>query len=315
MSPTAKAIAFLLLYCYCTDTFAQHLEWKDVSSQFEIRKPGIRLFRSQTALNDSPSIAFYAEVDLNRRQTKLAALTIDGLRQTPAQFFNQHEKPAIVVNTTFFSFETNQNLNLVMSEGQMKAYNLPALKSKQSDSFYYPTRGAIGFTYRNKPDVAWVFTDTSERWPYAFQANPVIAKGKTPDPSFRHLRTFDKWKWWKKYTAVGGGPVLVQNGIARVTFREEQMFSDADSSRHPRTAMGYTADNRLIILAVEGRNPGTAIGATLQELANIMVSLGCVEALNLDGGGSSCLLVNGKETIRPSDKEGQRAVPAVLIVR
>jgi exopolysaccharide biosynthesis protein len=50
-------------------------------------------------------------------------------------------------------------------------------------------------------------------------------------------------------------------------------------------------------------------------MADILVGLGCVEALNLDGGGSSCMLVNGMETIRPSDKEGQRKVPAVLIIR
>jgi exopolysaccharide biosynthesis protein len=45
-----------------------------------------------------------------------------------------------------------------------------------------------------------------------------------------------------------------------------------------------------------------------------MQALGCVEALNLDGGGSSCLLINGKETIKPCDKEGQRPVPAVFLV-
>jgi exopolysaccharide biosynthesis protein len=46
----------------------------------------------------------------------------------------------------------------------------------------------------------------------------------------------------------------------------------------------------------------------------MLVSIGCVEALNLDGGGSSCLLVNGKETIRPSDKEGQRAIPGIFYI-
>ncbi|HXO73928.1 MAG TPA: phosphodiester glycosidase family protein, partial [Puia sp.] len=59
---------------------------------------------------------------------------------------------------------------------------------------------------------------------------------------------------------------------------------------------------------------GMAAGVTLQEEAQIMLSLGCFEALNLDGGGSSCLLINGKETIRPSDKMGQRPVPAVFLV-
>ena len=116
-------------------------------------------------------------------------------------------------------------------------------------------------------------------------------------------------------TVIGGGPMLVQNGIQHITNDEEQMFpGKAINDRHPRTAIGYTRDHKLIILVVEGRNKGIAEGASLVHLSNILVSLGCVEALNLDGGGSSCLLINGKETIKPSDKEGQRPVPAVLVV-
>ena len=88
----------------------------------------------------------------------------------------------------------------------------------------------------------------------------------------------------------------------------------AIDDKHPRTAMGYTADGKLIILVVQGRMPGLAEGASLTQLAKLLLELGCVEALNLDGGGSSCLLVNGKETIKPSDKEEQRPVPAVFIV-
>ncbi|HCL04570.1 MAG TPA: hypothetical protein DHW64_00730 [Chitinophagaceae bacterium] len=61
--------------------------------------------------------------------------------------------------------------------------------------------------------------------------------------------------------------------------------------------------------------PGKAEGATLTQVAQLLKGIGCTEALNLDGGGSSCLLINGKETITPSDKTGQRAVPAVFMVR
>jgi exopolysaccharide biosynthesis protein len=64
----------------------------------------------------------------------------------------------------------------------------------------------------------------------------------------------------------------------------------------------------------EGRNPGIAEGITLFQEATILKSLGCVEALNLDGGGSSCLLLNGKQTIKVSDKEGQRPVPGVFLI-
>lgn len=79
--------------------------------------------------------------------------------------------------------------------------------------------------------------------------------------------------------------------------------------------MGYTKDNKVIILVIEGRNPGKAEGATLTQEAQILKDLGCWEALNLDGGGSSCMLVNGAETIKPSDKEGQRPIPGVFIIR
>lgn len=110
--------------------------------------------------------------------------------------------------------------------------------------------------------------------------------------------------------------MLVQNGAPCITNNEEAMFAGkAVNDRHPRTAAGFTAEGKLVILVVEGRNKGVAEGASLIHLAEILVSLGCVEALNLDGGGSSCMLVNGMETIRPSDKEGQRKVPAVLIIR
>ncbi|MEZ4761958.1 MAG: phosphodiester glycosidase family protein [Calditrichia bacterium] len=55
----------------------------------------------------------------------------------------------------------------------------------------------------------------------------------------------------------------------------------------PRTAVGFTADNRVIMLVADGRSSTWSNGVSLPELANIMIELGCVEAMNLDGGGSS----------------------------
>ena len=117
-------------------------------------------------------------------------------------------------------------------------------------------------------------------------------------------------------TAVGGGPVLVQNGQIKITNEEELKFTGkAISDKHPRTCMGYTKDGYLIIMVIQGRLAGIADGATLQQEAKLLIDAGCIEALNLDGGGSSCMLVNGKETIKPSDKEGERKVPAVFIIK
>ena len=79
--------------------------------------------------------------------------------------------------------------------------------------------------------------------------------------------------------------------------------------------MGYTANHRLIILVIQGRFPGVAEGASLEQEAKILKDLGCYEALNLDGGGSTCMLINGKETVKPSDKQGQRPIPAVFLIK
>jgi exopolysaccharide biosynthesis protein len=79
--------------------------------------------------------------------------------------------------------------------------------------------------------------------------------------------------------------------------------------------MGYTKNHHLIILVIQGRFPKIAEGATLIQEARILQDLHCTEALNLDGGGSSCMLVNGLETIQPSDKTGQRPVPAIFMIK
>lgn len=302
---------FLLISFGC---LAQ-LRWTRVDTGYGSLPPSVQLYKTTDTVNGRPFIAMYTVVNLKDRKIELTTQVGQEKRYTPYQFYHLEKEPLIVVNGTFFSFQTNQNLNVVMKEGKMLAFNVPALKSKNSDSFYYPTRSAIGFTKGRKPDIAWLFTDSAEDYPYAFQERPIVAKGATSDPSFSNLRTIDFWRWWKKYTAIGGGPMLVQNGAVFVTNKEEQMFVNGENDRHPRTAMGYTADRQLIILVIQGRFPGVAEGATLLEEAKILADLGCVEALNLDGGGSSCMLVNGNETIKPSDKEGQRAVPAVFIVR
>lgn len=297
------------IFCF---SFAQ-IAWHQVLDDTLPR--GLKLFKTTDSLNGRPFIAYYVEANLKNQNLQFTTQVGNGKRLTPSQFYEQEGLPVIVVNGTFFSFETNQNLNVVIRDGKVLSYNIPALKSRTSDSLYYPTRSAIGIKKNRRADVAWLFTDTAQRWPYAFQSRPIVAKGRTNDPSFADLNTIDPWKWWKMKTAIGGGPVLIQEGRMNITNQEEQMFVNGNADLHPRTAMGYTKKNKLIILVIQGRAPGQAEGATLSDEAKILLDLDCYEALNLDGGGSSCLLVNGKETIKPSDKEGQRPTPAVFIIR
>jgi len=102
---------------------------------------------------------------------------------------------------------------------------------------------------------------------------------------------------WKDVNhIIGGGPYLVKNGEVFVDVTEQKL--GAIGGRNPRSAIGYTADNNLIIVAVDGREE-SSVGLTLFELANFMKSIGCISAMNLDGGGSTVLYVNGRIVNQP----------------
>mgnify|MGYP006195806179 FL=1 len=89
---------------------------------------------------------------------------------------------------------------------------------------------------------------------------------------------------------------------------------DNNSSR-ARSAIGYTANNKVILFAAEGNNTNGAAGLTLAEVAQAMKDMGCVGAINLDGGGSTALYVNGVHTVKPSDAAGERSVVTALILK
>lgn len=107
---------------------------------------------------------------------------------------------------------------------------------------------------------------------------------------------------WKDVNhIISGGPYLVKNGDIYVDMTAQKLASIG--GRNPRTAIGYTKDNSLIMLTSDGRE-GASIGLTLVELANLMKELGCVNAMNLDGGGSTVMYVKGKIVNKPAVQGG-----------
>lgn len=302
------------------------LTWKNVDSLFQPLPSSVHVYYTNDSLDGKPNIAYYVIADLKDKRLDFTADTSMGRRLTPSQFYTKNAQPLVVVNCTFFSFETNRNLNVVVNENKLLSYNINTINTKQKDSSVKKQEvftGAIGITKRRKADVAWIRTDSSKRFPFASQIPVTSSYGNffTIDKVTGKRRPIgglvDNFSRWKIKTAVGGGPVLLQNGEIKITNDMERKFmGKAKYDKHPRTAMGYTKDNKLIILVVQGRFPNVAEGAALTQEAQLLKDLGCVEALNLDGGGSSCLLVNGKETIKPSDKAGeQRPIPAVFIIQ
>ena len=308
-------IAFLIFSC--TVTRAQW-NWKNVDSLYQPLPDGVHVYTTNDATEGKPNIAYYVSADLTDRSLQFTAQTGSGKRLTPTQYYEQENQPLLVMNSTFFEFVHNSNLNVVIKNGKMQAYQVHSLAGKGKDTLTYRhTLGsAIGISKNRKADIAWLYTDSAATHAYATQQVINAWKDSVQHPAARNMLQKGNFRKWKMQTAVGGGPVLVQNGAIQISNNEELKFAGkAINDKHPRTAMGYTSDGKLIMLAIEGRSPGKAEGATLTQTAKMLQQIGCVEGLNLDGGGSSCLLVNGKQTITPSDKGGQRAVPAVFLIK
>jgi len=312
------SIVFLLGFMTMSMTSIAQLKWVNVDQQYQPLPPSVHVFYTADSIQGKPNHAYYVCADLKDKQLMFETQATDGNRSTPSQFYASESHPLLVMNCSFFEFKHNTNVSLIIKDGKQVAYSVSSIARKGKDTFTYlhPVSGAIGITKKRKADVAWVLSDSSVKYPWAIQApiKPVLdSLGQTNIPSILAKSNF---KPWKMQAATAGGPVLVQAGQVRISNNEEMKFAGkAIADKHPRTAMGYTKQGQLIYLVVEGRFPGKSEGATLPELATILKDLGCIEGLNLDGGGSSSLLVNGKPTITPSDKEGERPVPAVMLIK
>lgn len=121
---------------------------------------------------------------------------------------------------------------------------------------------------------------------------------------------------------VNGGPTLVQNGQLDVTAKRDGMVRTNDSNsffygwvhkRNPRTFAGVDAQGRTLLVTADGRQT-TSLGLSLNEEAHVAKSLGMVNAMNLDGGGSTTMVQGGKVMNSPSDATGERPVGDALLL-
>ncbi|MCU0983249.1 MAG: phosphodiester glycosidase family protein [Pirellulaceae bacterium] len=136
------------------------------------------------------------------------------------------------------------------------------------------------------------------------------------------------WNVWAEGTQrvrMGEQPETggVQQAVAgfRGLIRRGQTLPEPSQVLHPRTAAGTDREGRwLVLVVVDGRQPAYSEGMSERELAELMAELGCFEAINLDGGGSSSMLLEDEQghlrlQNRPSDRVGPRAVPVMLGIR
>ncbi len=140
----------------------------------------------------------------------------------------------------------------------------------------------------------------------------TLQPGATVALQLRFVPALGDPRWQHVAHALGGGPRLLSGG--QVVAAGEGFPSSLVDRRHPRSALGVLADGRIILLVVDGRQPAHSLGMTLLELTLELQRLGAVEAMNLDGGGSSTLVVAGRLVTLPSDETGERPVADALVI-
>ncbi len=119
---------------------------------------------------------------------------------------------------------------------------------------------------------------------------------------------------WENVTQViTGGPTLLKKGMVNITSYQEG-FHYSPYTRNPLTAVGRTIDNKLLMVVVDGRRKGYSVGASYAELAQYLQTFGTTDAVCMDGGGSSTMVIGGVVVNRPSDG-AQRKISNALVLK
>jgi hypothetical protein len=127
------------------------------------------------------------------------------------------------------------------------------------------------------------------------------------------LLTFDRNKLFRLEDITNGIPQLIKEGVISVTWEDEKTSKSFVETRHPRTAVAKLKDGKFLMITVDGRSESSG-GIGLYDLANLLLEFGATDAMNLDGGGSTTMFLDGKVVNHPSDKEGERKVSDALVV-
>ena len=292
---------FLFLFVH-TPAFTQ-MVWTDISTEQKLPK-GIKLFSGRQT---SPAmVAYYAEIDLKRKEYIVHPYFSESFRSTSA--IASAKGAIIAVNGGYFS--SSGSTSAIVEPNEVKANNIAALT--RSGVVFPVTRSFFAINSDQSLSIDWIYHFSNAMDGIIKFANPTPNTTTTPAPApvRQNGTSYDKL-----LMGLGGGPTLIKNGVIRITHDEEVFFgSGIDwTNTRARTAVGFTDDQRLILLIVEEGTTSSS-GATLQQVAELMLALGVKQAMNLDGGGSTTMAVKGSLFSRPQGGTFQRPMPSILAI-
>ncbi|HOC24736.1 MAG TPA: phosphodiester glycosidase family protein [bacterium] len=300
-----KRLASLLLVISLSAS-AQPLTWSEVIPSG--LPQGARLFsgvRTQPALR-----AWYIDIDLNVPDLAVCPyLSTTSSRKETVPDFTARTGAFAAVNGGYFGLADGASYSAVVYPDRVLAQNVAVVTR---DNKSYPvTRSLFSLNTSRSPAVDWIYHfggRPADIYRYA-QPAPNVMGTPAPLPLAAAGTPYAEI-----LTAIGGGPTLLKNGQVRISYDEEVFWGSGvgADNRDPRTAVGYTPGHHVLLMVVDGRQAASE-GATLAELAAMLLELGCVEAMNLDGGGSTQMSIGATLVNRPEGQtSGVRAVPTIL---
>jgi len=293
----------ILLFIICSNyLFSQPITWTDVSAFYNLPN-GVKLFEGT---RNSPKLkAYYFDVDLN--SPNIAVRPYITSSPSTVNVLTSRFGAYAAINGGFFGGSTSYSA--VVYPNEVKAQNVATVT--RNNKSYPVIRSFFGVDKNKQPAVEWIyhFNNTLQGL-YKFNQplqyviddpNPLPPPQQSQGTVYENL-----------LVGIGGGPTLVKNGILNITWNEEIMWGSGVGldNRDPRTAIGYTANKHVIMLVADGRQSESE-GLALPEVAAFFIGLGCVEAMNLDGGGSTQMALGNQFVNSPSE---QCAVPVIFAI-
>lgn len=301
-----KVTIILFLLLLIASLSAQSLTWTDITSQFTL-PDGIKIFQGER--QSPPLKAWYLTVDLNQKNIAIRPyLSTSAAGKEGVAPFCQRVGAIAAINGGFFGDATSYSA--VVYPNEVLAQNISAVV--RAGTTYPLTRSFFGMTDERKLSVDWIYHFGGRVEDIFTFDRPAANREGIPAPT--PIRADGKI-YEQLLVGIGGGPTLVKDSTIHISYTEEVFWGSGveNDARQPRTAVGYTKNNHVILIVADGRQAASE-GVTLPELAQILLELGCIEAMNLDGGGSSQMAVGNQLINRPEGGTYMRPVPTILAV-
>jgi len=273
---------------------AQSIDWQEVTQSYEL-PDGLKFFHG-TKKGDATFAAWYFEVDMNNPDIGIRPYLGSSFKEVP--LFCADAGAYAAINGGFFA--GNSSVSSVVYPNEVVARNIGSLS--RSEKTYPVIRSVFAINEDNSPAVEWVYHHSTFLNDLYVYDQPLPYRCDDPNPLAAPVKG-DGRQYENISYGLGGGPVLISNGDINITYCEEIFWGSGVylTDYRPRTAVGYTTDNKVIMFVTNHMK--------IEEMAEELLDLRCHGAMNLDGGGSTAMSVGGESIYNQN-----RAVPTILAI-